>query len=266
MCIRDRVLGLRSLECNIPDDISYLVEFKGELFGMQDKCFIRYDQQSQASGFRYPVPSNIGTVKFIGYPTQITQSFFIFVNEHGQVSGFDVGSEKFFSISNFRLENGVDSLSYHKDGALLALSSSTREVYVLNLFAPDDEPVIFTTDFAVTEVKFGLNGYWMFVFGENCMNVYDLRKEPGTLAMDSIQFENNVDSVELDDTGKGMLICFGKACVSWYEYVKGSGFVEKTKFDIQVDNIQALVLNDDDDGHYSFRAILQNECITYELR
>ena len=125
-------------------------------------------------------------------------SYFLFVTERGTIYGYEVTKKALFTISQVKLNDSVQFVNYHKDGALLAIGNQNEGVYVINLLAATKDPIKFSTGFPAKRVDFGLNGYWMFVFGDSDLNVYDLRKDPGTLAMEPLSFAENIISVELD--------------------------------------------------------------------
>lgn len=260
------VFGLKDSEIEVNPNIEYLVEYNGKLYGFIDNHLIRYDIESRNMVGDDLIEGIQTPVIFLGFPEHITEAYFIFVSSNGMVYGYSTHKKELFTIKELELENHVEFVSYHKDGGLLAVGNETSGVIVLNLLAPDSNPIKFPVSFAVTKVEFGLNGYWMFVFGKSELCVFDLRKEVGTLAMDPISFDEPISTVEIDDTGKGLFVNTIDGKIRWFEHVKGQSFVEKSILSIESGSLKEMVLlKTIENDNYLLKALSDNKCITYEL-
>ncbi|QEU60481.1 Prp19 [Kluyveromyces lactis] len=259
------VFGPQDSIVDVSQATEYLVEFKGVLYTFTQGLLAAYDLHTNSLLYEEVLEGTDGPVIFMAYPHQVSDSYFLFVTERGTIYGYEVTKKALFTISGVKLNDSVQFVNNHKDGALLAIGNQNEGVHVINLLAPKNDPIKFSTAFPAKRVDFGLNGYWMFVFGDSDLNVYDLRKDPGTLAMEPLSFAQNIISVELDDTAKGFFVSMGNSQVQWYEYVKGQSFIEKSTLPIETNTAESMTLVKIDQGLF-LKVISENKCITYELK
>ncbi|CDO92978.1 unnamed protein product [Kluyveromyces dobzhanskii CBS 2104] len=258
------VFGAADITVNVSQNADYLLEYDGIMYCLSQGKLIASDLKTKNTLYEKTVEGIEGQVIFMGYPKQITDFYFIIVTEEGTIYGYKLLEETLFTISQVSLDGPVQFVSYHKDGALLAVGNRSGGVYILNLLSPMNDPILFSTPFLAKTVFFGMNGYWLFVFGDNDLNVFDLRKDAGTLAMEPNHFDRGVVSVELDDTAKGFFISSGDSQIHWYEFIKGKSFVEKSTLPIESSVINAIILVQSHDG-YQLKVVSDSKCLTYAL-
>lgn len=259
------IIGPVEASVELPDGVSYVVEFDGALFCIKDNTFIEIDPKSQKIVQSCPLQDNTEPIVFIGHAKHLLPSYFIVVTESGRILGVNTELKQSFLISDYTLKSPVKFVSYHKDGALLAMGNAEDGVFVVNLFEPDKYPTTFQFSFPVIQVKFALNGYWMFVQGGFQIEVIDLRRDTDAPAAEVIKTDRQITTFEIDDTGKGLLLCFEGDHISWYEYAKGRGFKETTKFESKNQNVEAVLLTSVG-TQYVMKAIAADRITTYALQ
>lgn len=163
-----------------------------------------------------------GKVCFIAYLPYIHEDYFVTVSKDGVIVFNSISSTDAYQLNDYKFK--TTSADLHKDGLLLALGNSEDGIIIHNFLKPNDPPIQFPYDYNIDGnllgVKFAPNGYWMYVISDKSIKVYDLRKTPGTLAVDSLMFQDKVHGYTFDHTGRSMFLVASSGVITWYTFDK----------------------------------------------
>ncbi|CCE63511.1 hypothetical protein TPHA_0F00240 [Tetrapisispora phaffii CBS 4417] len=134
---------------------------------------------------------------------QIANDYFLWADSQGKIGLTSMDLKKTYIITEKSDEvTNYHSADLHKDGLLLALIND-REVLITDITKPSETRITFQMgkeipddNSTIKKVQFSTNGYWMLVATEKNVMVFDLRKDPGTLAIEPF----NTSEFEFWDT------------------------------------------------------------------
>ncbi|CCF60632.1 hypothetical protein KAFR_0L00250 [Kazachstania africana CBS 2517] len=143
---------------------------------------------------------------FINEHEYIMKDYFLIVETTGKAIFKPYSGGKTINILPGSSFDKYHSASLHKDGILLALVNDTN-VDIYNLLKPNELPTTFRLNNEIKEgnmikmVQFASNGYWMIVRTDSHVFSFDLRSDPGTLAIEPLPVDADV-LIDLHHSGR----------------------------------------------------------------
>lgn len=208
-------------ECNLT--CIYPLDENSLIFGTSNGASGTYDHKNQS--FTILANSHEKLVSLFHQP-HITPTSYITISENGTVQYISLINENSVRLNEYSFSTNFSDI--HKDGLLIVLANDSQ-VIVRSVVKPQDSPVFFPhdeeEDGPILDVKFGLNGYWMFVTCAKSIKVFHLGKSPGTLAVQPLRFGDSavVKGFDTDHSGKYLFVLveqLGKFHIHWYAYHK----------------------------------------------
>ncbi|QLL30354.1 hypothetical protein HG536_0A01710 [Torulaspora globosa] len=159
---------------------------------------------SSISGDQMEVANTkIGNIIFMENHEEILNDHFLWADDSGAVGFTTMDCKETILLIAGQQEKQFFQAAYHKDGLLLALVN-TREIKIFDLTKPEEHSTDFQigkeikADGEIKEVRFSSNGYWMIVHCGNTLMAFDLRKSPGTLALNPFELGSGSTKVLWD--------------------------------------------------------------------
>lgn len=155
----------------------------------------------------------IGKIIFMENHEEILNDHFLWADETGKVGFTTLDCKATTTLIEGSETDRYFQAAYHKDGLLLALVNHGT-IKICDLSRPMDLPTNFEVgkevdiDGEIKEVRFSSNGYWMIVHCGDSLLSFDLRKSPGTLAVNPIELKSKDDKVlwDLDVSSKHLAL------------------------------------------------------------
>lgn len=162
-------------------------------------------------------------VKNVTYDTEVESRGVIYMSSHeeilsdhllwasntGRIGLTTLNGEKTFVIIEGSSDEEFFTATYHKDGILFALASKSA-IKIFDLSRPSELPTVFqvgeqiNAEGEIKRVQFSSNGYWMVVQCGDVVISFDLRKEPGTLAVNA--FPLGTELWDMDVSGRNLVL------------------------------------------------------------
>lgn len=180
---------------------------------------------------------------------KILKDHFLWADSTGRVGFTSLDCKSSSLIIDGSSTEEFYTASHHKDGKLLALATKTA-IKIFDLTRPDELPTVFEVgkqikaEGEIKKVQFSSNGYWMLVQCGNVVMGFDLRKTPGTLAVNPFHLSDGAEPAQwdMDVSGKCLVILTeapdGQFHLKFYEFHKPKKVwtpLDDT-FDIKVEN------------------------------
>lgn len=228
--VSDGPSSFSTIEIPLEDEVDYMTcTANGEqlLFSIKGKFGI-YDLTSRET--RYTEAGEQAVI-FMASHEEILKDHFLWADKTGSIGFTSLDGESTSVLVEGTSKEEFFTASHHKDGLLFALASQT-EIKIYDLSRPNEVPTVFRlgeqikTEGEIKRVQFSSNGYWMVVQSGDFVMSFDLRKEPGTLAVDPFPLENEIGQKlwDMDVSGKNLVLLSGTSekhyTLTFYEFRK----------------------------------------------
>ncbi|QLG75058.1 hypothetical protein HG535_0H03850 [Zygotorulaspora mrakii] len=204
----------RQIQTNFTDDLEYF-----SLGPASDVLLCSFGKQSvgiynieSGSLAKLDMPHN--KIILMAQHEYILNKYFLVVEENGRVLYCLLDCSKAYEVLQGHSEKKYNSASLHKDGLLIALVQADS-IELFNLGQPNSKPTVFKVgkqiigSGIIENVEFSSNGYWMIVSCGGSIMSFDLRKEPGTLAVNSLSIATSKGASrawDMDMSAKDLLV------------------------------------------------------------
>lgn len=157
--------------------------------------------------------ANTAKIIFMENHEKILNDHFLWADESGTIGLTTIDCKETSVLIEGQEDEPFFQAAHHKDGLLLALANKDA-VKIFDLSRPTEPSTNFRVgneievDGEIREVRFSSNGYWMIVQCGSHLIGFDLRKSPGTLAVNPFEL-GPVDAKtlwDLDVSGKHLAL------------------------------------------------------------
>ncbi|AQZ14388.1 PRP19 (YLL036C) [Zygosaccharomyces parabailii] len=165
------------------------------------------------------------SIIFMRAHEHILKDYFLWTDKRGKIGYSSLDCSKTFLVAEGDEEEYLKA-DLHKDGLLLALGGADN-IKVYNLSQFQEPPTVWQAgkdikgDIPITGINFGSNGYWMIVSTTNNVMAFDLRKSVGTLALEPLMIDTQLQAWDMDLSGKNLAVCEANT-LQFYGFIKSS--------------------------------------------
>lgn len=223
---REGVLLLDDLPAELK--IVFPVDRSGVVFSTDSQMGIYETSTKEFKIFGSPTSSRIVDIQYSPF---VAAEFLVTLNENHEIHYRNRDGSQIYRFVNGKVHfpdaGEPAQLQLHKDGLLIAYQPTFSTIAIFSVTAPKDPPIVIMPSSSTEEstgelvtFRFSPNGYWLYVLTELAFLVYDLRKQPGTLAMNPLMLNSPAVAFDTDQTGKTLFLLSADGSLESYSYVK----------------------------------------------
>lgn len=217
--------SITQVELDIDSQLDFVTTTPNQeyiLFSTSNGQMGTYHVQQRQTSF---VDCSTEGIIFMRAHEHILKDYFLWTDKRGKIGCSLLDCSKTFLVAEGDQEEYL-TVDLHKDGLLLALGGADS-VKVYNLGKLEEPPTVWQAgkdikgDVPITGINFSSNGYWMIVSTTNSVMAFDLRKSVGTLAVEPLMIDTQLQAWDIDLSGKNLAVCDANT-LQFYGFVKSS--------------------------------------------